>query len=106
MAIDSGSETQVVQGLKGRSIYDAGFGEIAWKSFVAGMFLGIGRTLSSVLIWVIVLVLSVQLLEPVVGPFLVQFQTITDLLKQTQQTQQNLQPGNLEQIFQQFGGQN
>lgn len=106
MAIDNGAETQVVQGLKGRSIYDANFGEIAWKSFVAGLFLGIGRTASSVAIWLIVLVFSVQLLAPVIQPFLLQFQTIINLLQGQQQMQQDFQrnSGNLDQIFQQLNG--
>jgi hypothetical protein len=66
----------------GRTIYNASYSEIAAKSFLAGLALGMGKTVASLFFWGVVFVLSVQLLQPLLEPFLVQLQEYSDLLQQ------------------------
>lgn len=100
--VDPGTETQVVQGLKSRNIYDASPSEIAWRSFAAGFFLGVGKTTASVAIWAIVIMTSLQLLQPLISPLLTQMEVMTNLLQQQQDVQQNTGT-NIDNILRQLG---
>ncbi len=78
--LDTGEENQVSQSINRKTIYDVPVREVAWRSFVAGLFLGLGRTAASGLLWLVVLLLSVQILQPLVMPLFSQFEQLTQIL--------------------------
>lgn len=81
--LDSNATTQTIDQPNRRTIYDAGMGEIFWKSFVAGFALGLGRMATSVLFFVIVGALFVQYGQPIIDDMLAP-------IEQLLQTQQNV----------------
>ncbi len=96
---DTTEDTQVNPPVPARTIYNAGYGEIAAKSFVAGLALGLGKTVASLVFWGIIFVLSIQLIQPLIAPLITQFQQFSLLIPKTGQS--SGQPS-IESIFQQF----
>lgn len=64
ITIDPSADSQVIDQPDRRTIYDAGVSEIFVKSFVAGIGLGIGRMLSTLIFFGIIAGLFVTYLEP------------------------------------------
>jgi len=64
--LDTAAETQSIDQPNRRSIYDAGLQEIFVKSFVAGIGLGIGRMIATLIFFGIIAGIFVTYLEPLV----------------------------------------
>lgn len=62
--LDPQMETQSVDLPIRRTIYDAGTNEIAWKSFVAGFSMGLGRMIANLIFFTIVAGFFVAFVQP------------------------------------------
>lgn len=76
ITIDPSADSQVIDQPNRRTIYDAGMGEIFMKSFVAGIGLGIGRMVATLIFFGIIAGLFVTYLEPWLMSFMNQLQNI------------------------------
>lgn len=64
ITLDSSTDSQSIDQPGRRTIYDAGLSEIFIKSFVAGIGLGIGRVITTLLFFGIIAGIFVTYLEP------------------------------------------
>jgi hypothetical protein len=91
--LDNASETQVItpNAKSTRTIYDATMGEIFWKSLVAGFALGIGKTISSLIFYVVVFSLFVTFLSPFISQMMEPINRLIPILEQSTKQQQTIQ---------------
>lgn len=88
--LDTTSKTQVNTpiGKNQRSIYDAGYGEIFWKSTLAGFSLGLGQALASLIFYALILGLFLSYIAPTLDQFMTPINRLIPILERsTQQTQ-------------------
>lgn len=70
VVLDTHDETQVIDMPTQRTIYDASYQEIFWKSFTAGVALGLGRIISSLIFFGILAGIFVAYIQPRVNTML------------------------------------
>lgn len=75
--LDTNESSQVVEQPGRRTIYDASTSEIFVKSFVAGIGLGLGRMIATIIFFGIVVGIFVTYLEPWLMGFMTQLERIT-----------------------------
>ncbi len=84
--IDTNEESQVApknQAKQARTIYDAGYGEIFWKSFVAGLSLGLGKTVASILFYIVILGIFVTYMAPFIDQLMAPMNRLIPILEQS-----------------------
>ncbi len=91
--LDTAQDSQVItpHESRGRTIYDAPMSEVFWKSLVAGFALGIGRTVSSLIFYVVVFGLLLSFFGPIVQQMLEPINRLVPLLESGATQQQNFQ---------------
>lgn len=93
MPLDDATETQVLtpNAKSTRTIYDASMSEIFWKSLVAGFALGVGKTISSIIFYVVVFSLFMTFLSPFLNQLMEPINRLIPILEQSTQQQQSIQ---------------
>lgn len=73
-----------------RTIYDAGYNEIFWKSLLAGFSLGLGRTFASIIFYAVVLGFVLTYIAPLFEQIMAPVNRLIPILEQSGQQQQSL----------------
>lgn len=78
---------------QGKTIYTAGFSEIFWKNFVAGLARGLGMFVFSLLLWLVIGGLFVSYAWPMLQPMMRSLETLTNSVEQMQDLNSNFSNG-------------
>jgi hypothetical protein len=95
--LDTTASSQTIDQPNRRTIYDASFTEIFWKSFTAGFALGLGRMATSVLFFVIVGALFVQYAQPLIDDMLSPIEQLLQSHQNMNSSIPTLFPSNVQQ---------
>ena len=91
--LDDGAENQVQTPTQNnhRTIYDASSGEVFYKSLIAGFALGLGKTIASLIFYVVVFGLLATFVTPFLEQMMEPINRLIPVLEQSTAQQQSIQ---------------